>query len=157
MSDFHIRLHGDDLLFAASHFITFENGMCERLHGHTFRATAEIFGPLNKSRYVADFIAVRRAFQEILAELDHRTLLPTQHASISIERRSDEVEATFGSRRWVFPTDDCVLLPVANTTSEALAEYIAKRLADVLGSSGRINIEIDEGDGNVAICEIGGN
>lgn len=155
MSDFHIRIAGDDLTFSAGHFITLENGTCERLHGHTYHVVAEVFGPLNDSHYVADFIAVRRALQDILAKLDHRVLLPTQHPTILTETRSDEVEATFDGRRWVFPADDCLLLPVANTTSELLAEYIGKRVAATLGSLDRVRIELDEGSGCTAVCEIG--
>ena len=42
--------------------------------------------------------------------------------------------ATFADRRWVFPSGDCRLLPVANTTAELLAAYIGEPLA---GGSGR--------------------
>ena len=153
MPDFHIRIAGDDLAFSAGHFITLENGTCERLHGHTYHVAAEVFGPLNDNRYVVDFIAVRHALQGILGELDHRVLLPTQHPTIQIKTRSDEVEATFADRRWVFPADDCLLLTVANTTSELLAEYIGKRLAAALGSLGRVRIELSEGTGCTAVCE----
>ena len=41
MSNFIIRIAGDDLLFSASHFITFEGGGCEALHGHDFHVAAE--------------------------------------------------------------------------------------------------------------------
>jgi len=155
MSNFHIRIAGDDLTFCASHFITLENGECERLHGHTYHVAAEAFGPLGDSRYVVDFVAARRALQEILAELDHRVLLPAKHPAIRLKIGPDEIEAVFADRRWVFPAGDCRPLPMANTTSELLAEYIGRRWKAALNWPGRIRIELDEGAGCTAVCEIG--
>ena len=45
MSDFHVRIADDDLVFSAAHFITLEGGACERLHGHTYRVAAEVYRP----------------------------------------------------------------------------------------------------------------
>jgi 6-pyruvoyltetrahydropterin/6-carboxytetrahydropterin synthase len=156
--DFHIRVAGDDLAFSAGHFITLENGDCERLHGHTYRVAAEVFGPLDACQCVVDFLAVRSAMKDILAELDHRVLLPAQHPAIRLSLQAAEVEAMFADRRWVFPKDDCLLLPVANTTTEALARYIGERLTAALGLHGdsinRVQIELSEGTGCAAICDL---
>ncbi len=153
MSDFHVRIAGDDLTFDAAHFITFEDGSCERLHGHTFHVAAEVAGPLNASQYVADFVALRAVLKGIVEELDHRVLLPTRHPVIRVEAQSDEVEATLDGRRWVFPEGDCLRLPVANTTTEALAAYVADRMAAALAAPVRLRVEISEGSGSTAICE----
>jgi 6-pyruvoyltetrahydropterin/6-carboxytetrahydropterin synthase len=155
MSDFRVRIANDDLVFCAAHFITLESGECERLHGHTYGVAAEVFGPLNDCRYVVDFLTVRDALKSIIAELDHRVLLPTQHPSIQVSPRASEVEVTFADRRWLFPEGDCVLLPIANTTSEAIAQYVGERLAATMKSRGvsvgRMQIEIGEGSGFAAI------
>jgi 6-pyruvoyltetrahydropterin/6-carboxytetrahydropterin synthase len=52
-----------------------------------------------------------------------------------------------------------VLLPVANTTAELLARHIGHRVLDELATRTgtrlqRIQIEVDECDGQWAICEI---
>ena len=159
MSDFHVRIANDDLVFAAAHFITFEGGGCERLHGHTYRVAAEVYGPLNDCRYVVDFLVVRDALKSIIAGLDHRVLLPTQHPAIRVSSQHGEVEATFADRRWLFPQDDCVLLPIANTTGEMLAQYIGEQLAAAIKSSSgaspaRVRIEIAEGAGFAAIWDL---
>ncbi len=73
--------------------------------------------------------------REITTELDHYVLLPTQHPQIRVEDNGREVTATFAERRWVFPSGDCRLLPVANTTAELLAAYIGKRLFAALGGA----------------------
>jgi 6-pyruvoyltetrahydropterin/6-carboxytetrahydropterin synthase len=159
MSDYHVRIANDDLVFCAAHFITLEGGGCERLHGHSYLVAAEIYGPLNDCGYVVDFLVVRDALKSIIAELDHRVLLPAQHPAIRLSSQHGEVEAIFADRRWVFPRDDCVLLPIANTTTEMLAQYIGERLAAAIKlSSGaavaRVRIEIGEGTGFAAVCDL---
>lgn len=158
MPSYHIRISGDDLTFAAGHFITLENGQCERLHGHTYRVAAEIAGPLDANQCVVDFIAVRDALKAILAELDHRMLLPTQHPTIRVTPQPNAVEAAFDDRRWTFPPDDCRLLPIVNTTTELLAHYVGERLHAILQAFGctpsGVRIEIAEGAGSTAVCQL---
>ncbi len=160
MPQFHIRLAGDDLIFSAGHFITLVGGGCERLHGHTYRVAAEIHGPLGDEQYVVDFLAVGNALKGIVAELDHRMLLPMRHPAIRVSAGMGEVEVTFAERRWVFPQDDCLLLPLANTTTELLAEYVGERLLAALVALGEtpvmVRVEIGEGSGASAVCELRG-
>jgi len=156
---YHVRVTKDYLVFSAAHFITYNGNVCERLHGHNYRAAAEVFGPLDENQYVIDFIALRDAFASIVAELDHRVLLPTGHPLIRVEAGEQAVEVTFEDRRWVFPRQDCVLLPVANTTTELLARYLGRRLMKKLEvDSGiqlaRVRIEVDECFGQLAVCEL---
>lgn len=109
----------DSLVFSAAHFITFNGNVCERLHGHNWRLNVTVVGSLDENSYVFDFIAFRDSAMEIVAELDHRVLLPARHHCISVTSISDgrEVQAVFEERRWIFPVEDCVALPVANTNS----------------------------------------
>jgi 6-pyruvoyltetrahydropterin/6-carboxytetrahydropterin synthase len=149
----------DYLVFSAGHFITYDGDICERLHGHNYRVTAEVHGPLDESRYVIDFIALRDTLRAIVDELDHHMLLPTGHPLIRVMADDREVTATFRDRRWIFPRTDCVLLPVANTTSELLAHWLATRLAADLEARTkarpqRLRIEVDECFGNVAVCDL---
>ena len=159
MPSFHIRIANDDLVFSAGHFITLGDGQCERLHGHTYHVAVEIFGPLGDQQYVVDFLAVGDVLKGIIGELDHRMLLPTQHPAIHVSLHEGEVEVIFGRRRWVFPEDDCLLLPVANTTTEMLAQYVGERLLARMVDLGfvtpsRVSVEIGEGDGAMAGCEL---
>jgi len=156
---FHVRISKDYLVFSAGHFITYDGDVCERLHGHNYRVTAEVGGPLDENHYVVDFIALRDTLKTIVDELDHHMLLPTQHPLIRVVADEREVEVTFRDRRWVFPCCDCVLLDIPNTTSELLARYVATRLAlDLIARVGSrpetIRVEIDECFGNVAVCDL---
>lgn len=153
---FHVRLHKDFLVFSAAHFITYAGNVCERLHGHNYKVAVEVEGPLDLNHYVVDFIALREALKDIVAELDHHMLLPTGHPTIRVTPGDSSVEVTFEDRRWVFPRGDCVLLPVVNTTAELLARYIGQKLIASLSSSQgivprRLQIEVDECEGQLGV------
>jgi 6-pyruvoyltetrahydropterin/6-carboxytetrahydropterin synthase len=157
---YRVRVTKDHLVFSAAHFITFNGNICERLHGHNWRVAVEVAGPLDENSYVFDFIALRDATQKLVNELDHRVLLPTSHPAITVVANDREVTATFEQRRWIFPREDCILLPVANTTAELIARWMGLQLLEVLrqhlgGSSlSSLQIEIEENFGQWAICQI---
>jgi len=147
-----VRVTKDHLVFSAAHFITFNGNICERLHGHNWRVAAEVEGPLDENHYVFDFIALRDGLQKIVDELDHRVLLPTKHPSIKVEQQEAEVEARFEDRRWVFPVEDCVLLPIENTTAELIARWMAYRFLESLTPEQKsamefLTIEVEENFG----------
>ncbi len=154
---FRIRLEKDYLVFSAAHFITFSGNVCERLHGHNYRVSAEVRGALDENSYVVDFIALRDLLKRLVDELDHRVLLPTSHPTILVQVNEREVVATFEDRRWVFPRGDCLLLPVANTTAELLARYLGERLQRELEllTSRRfgVTLGVDENGGQWGIWE----
>ena len=156
---YRVRVTKDHLVFSAAHFITFNGNVCERLHGHNWRVAVELAGPLDENQYVFDFIALRDATQRIVNELDHRMLLPTRHGAIRVEAGPAEVEVRFEERRWVFPREDCILLPIENTTAEKLACWIGHRLCDQipkLATCGvaALRVEVEENFGQWAICDL---
>ncbi|HMF19877.1 MAG TPA: 6-carboxytetrahydropterin synthase, partial [Gemmataceae bacterium] len=61
-------------------------------------------------------------------------------------------------REWLFPREDCILLPVENTTAELLARYIGQRLLDDLRRQHNytprvLRVEVEESFGQSATCE----
>jgi 6-pyruvoyltetrahydropterin/6-carboxytetrahydropterin synthase len=155
---YHVRIAKAEHVFSAAHFITFGD-QCERLHGHNYHVAAEVHGPLDENRLVVDFLFLRAKLREITATLDHYVLLPTSHPQIRVIDDGNQVTATFGDRKWVFPSGDCCLLPVANTTAELMAAYIGGQLLVSIGSKagkiGRMRVEVDECDGQIAVWEQG--
>ncbi len=147
-----VRITKDYLVFSAAHFITFAGDTCERLHGHNYKVAVDVAGPLDENHYVVDFIALRDALQQMVMELDHRVLLPTKHPTITVNACQDRVTASWRDRTWVFPADDCILLPIANTTTELLARHIGlqfQRRLDSLVSTAieEISVAVDENEG----------
>lgn len=156
---YRVRVTKDHLVFSAAHFITFNGNVCERLHGHNWRVASEVAGTLDENFYVFDFIALRDALQALVNELDHRMLLPTLHQSIHVNAGDREVEVTFADRRWIFPREDCILLPVENTTAERLAWWLAGRLRERIAATGAKNlemvrVEVEENFGQWGVCEL---
>ncbi|MCH2201554.1 MAG: 6-pyruvoyl tetrahydropterin synthase family protein [Fuerstiella sp.] len=158
-STFESRVTKDSLVFSAAHFITYNGNICERLHGHNWRVDVAVAGQLDENHYVYDFIALRDATQELVSQLDHRVLLPDRHPQILIESHANhgEVTARFESRRWVFPVDDCCILPVANTTAELIADWFAENLFKnihpaQIGQLSQLKVGIEENFGQWAWC-----
>lgn len=155
-----VRLAKEHFTFCSAHFITYAGDVCEPLHGHNYTAAVELEGPLDANQYVVDFIAARDAFALLTKRLDHRVILPTLHPMICVSQSADqrEIEARFRDRRWVFPQDDCVLLPIANTTAELLAMHLGESLLQAFCARGefkprRIRVEVDECQGQLGIWE----
>jgi 6-pyruvoyltetrahydropterin/6-carboxytetrahydropterin synthase len=153
-----VRVTKDHLVFCSGHFISYEGDKCERLHGHNYRATVEIEGELDENRYVFDFIALKHRTKAITDELDHRMMLATRNARIAVEEGPRSIRVRYRDREWVFPRDDCVLLPIENTTAELLARYIAQRLVEDLGREHQyrpqvLRVEVEENVGQSATYE----
>jgi 6-pyruvoyltetrahydropterin/6-carboxytetrahydropterin synthase len=155
---FTVRVTKDYLVFCSGHFISYEGDKCERLHGHNYRAAVEVEGTLDENFYVFDFIALKARTKAITDELDHRMMLPTRNRVITLEESSRSVRVRYKDREWVFPRDDCVLLPIENTTAELLARYIGGRLRDDLRTEYRfvpavLRVEVEESFGQSATYE----
>jgi 6-pyruvoyltetrahydropterin/6-carboxytetrahydropterin synthase len=153
-----VRVTKDSLVFCSGHFITFNGDHCERIHGHNYRVEVEVEAPLDENSYVFDFIALRDQTQAIVNELDHRMLLPSQSRLILLEDDGPNIKVRYKERFWSFPKDECVLLPVDNTTAELLANYIAGRLLDAFAAMGLtrpevIRVEVEESFGQAAQVE----
>ena len=153
-----VHLELERLVFSAAHFITYQEDVCERLHGHNYHVSAEVHGPLGDNQYVVDFVALRNLLQELVDALDHRMLLPSDHPTIKVKQEAAEYHVSHGQRRWIFPVGDCVLLPVANTTSELLARHLGMQLLEMLSERlsfrpSRLSIKVDECDGQAACWE----
>ena len=147
-----VRVTKDHLVFCSGHFISYEGDKCERLHGHNYRATVEIEGRLDQNSYVFDFIALKHRTKAITDDLDHRMMLPTRNPHITLEETARAVRVRYRDREWLFPRDDCVLLPIENTTAERLAWWIGQRLQTDLPPAtlklvSALEIEVEENFG----------
>lgn len=153
-----VRVSKDYLVFCAGHFITYDGDQCERLHGHNYRAAVEVVGGLDANHYLFDFIALKKQTQKITDSLDHRMLLPTESRFIRVEERDGSVHVTYKDRSWMFPREDCILLPIANTTAELLGRYIGLKVLDVLRREHQfepeiLRVEVEESFGQSATWE----
>lgn len=153
---FAIDLEKEELIFSAAHFITFGENICEAIHGHNYRVRCRVSGPLGPHAYVVDFIALRDGLKKITHRLDHHVLLPDSHPDIHVAASGDTVSVKFGEKNWLFPTSDCIVLPVENTTAERLAEYIGDQLLAAWPELGQsitsLTVGVDENEGQWGEC-----
>lgn len=145
-------------MFAAAHFASFDGNQVEPLHGHNYRVSVTLEGPLDENAYVFNFVPVKRIVKCIADELDHRMLLPRDSTLVSVEEDQQGGVIVRTNDRWYrFPLEDVLILPITNTTVEPIAQYLCRRLRDELSSRDdarhltAIEIEIEETFGQSAI------
>ncbi|GAA5504820.1 6-pyruvoyl trahydropterin synthase family protein [Novipirellula caenicola] len=156
---FRVDVTKEQFVFSAAHFITFAGDICERIHGHNYAVRASVEGPLDENRYVVDFIALRDAVLAQTTLLDHHIILPQDHAEIKVTSDDKETTARFRDRRWVFPNEDCVILPVVNTTAEEIARVVAERVREATQAKfgdalSWIEVAVDENHGQWGVCRL---
>lgn len=121
-----------EFTFCAAHAGMHEDGF-EPLHGHTYQVTLRIAGSCDPSTgMVQDFGPVKAALREAIRPLNRRTLVATETPSASVEMSEGQVAVSDGNRRWSFPADDVVLLPLVNTSTEELAGFLLDQIASKL-------------------------
>lgn len=125
---FSIEVAKDYFNFASAHFLIFANGQREPLHGHNYQVSVAIEGELDSAGVVLNFITFKPLVKAVCDDLDHRTLIQTGSPLITVRRRSQHVEIVYKRQRLLLPRGDVVLLPLINTSTELLAEYVANRI-----------------------------
>ena len=145
-----LDLSRPDIGFSAAHF-SVVGGRAERLHGHNYRVSLSASGDVGDDGALVDFAVLKRALRAECAELDERTLLPLTSESVRVEVEAEVVSVRERSRRFMFPRDDVVLLPIPNTTCEWLAAHLLARLRARLGDLGlRLTLTVEEVPGQSA-------
>jgi 6-pyruvoyltetrahydropterin/6-carboxytetrahydropterin synthase len=125
---FNIEVAKDYFNFASAHFLIFANGQREPLHGHNYQVSVKIEGELDRAGVVLDFITFKPMVKRICDALDHRTLIQTESPTIQVRRRANEVEVRYRRQKIILPKQDVILLPLANTSTELLAEHVANQI-----------------------------
>ena len=120
----HVTVEGVRLRFAAAHMATIGETL-EPLHGHNYAVRCRVEGELTSDGWVIDFSALKRAVREACERLDHRFLLQTRSPLLAVSETAEGWVVEHGGNRYVFPMSDVAPLPIANTTAELLAEWLA--------------------------------
>jgi len=152
---YRINIEKQKLNFSSAHFITYENE-CEGLHGHNYYTMVEMEGTLDSNAYLMDFKQVKCELEKICKTLDHKVLMATENKHLKITQKDKSCEVVFKEKKYLFPSEDVVLLPMPNTTVEQLSKYIAGKLVDALEKIGMgenvrtIEVGVEETAGQMA-------
>ncbi len=131
-TSFEVYVSKESFKFNAAHFIAYR-GFRERLHGHNYRVSVRMEGPVGSDGYVVDFGDIKRAAREVCAGLNERLIVPMQSDVIVIERADGQVRMTCeDGTKFSFPEADCALLDIRHSSAEELAEWLGDRLKAAL-------------------------
>ncbi|MBI5814283.1 MAG: 6-carboxytetrahydropterin synthase [Nitrospinae bacterium] len=157
-SETRIRIFRGGHNFSSAHFLV-DMGKCERLHGHNYTVTVEISAAAGADHTIIDFNTINPVIKKVCDSLDHRTIIAANDTRHTLNISEKEIEAKFKDKRYVFPKEDCVLLPLVATTVERLAEYVCGRLTEELSGKlaqgGWIEVGVAEGSGQMALYRRG--
>ncbi len=137
------------ICFSSAHILP-DCGKCSRLHGHTYALHTEITGEVGKKGMLMDFTEIKKNLRSIADELDHHVLLPKDYIT---EQVSEAVVVVAEGKKYLFPLEDCKILPLSSSTAEHLAHYILERLCATINFPSNISgvsIGVDEGMGQGA-------
>ncbi len=143
---YRINIQKQKLNFSAAHFITLEND-CEALHGHNYYTSVEMRGKLDENAYLMDFKVVKNELGKICKMLDHKVIMATQNKSLKVKTTKTGFEVRYRTKKYLFPIEDVMPLPITNTTVEKLSEYISEKLIKILKKKGLLK--------NIASLEVG--
>lgn len=115
----------------------------DRLHGHTYEIRVSLDGK-GQAEFLYPFEELMGIMTECAQTLDNRVLLADGGGNVA--RFDDGVITYVGAdeRRYMFPKDDIVLLPVKEVTAEVLANYLLKEICEKLRKSKVSTSEISD-------------
>ncbi len=139
--------------FSSAHLLP-GHKKCSVLHGHTYAVHARFSGEKDEQDFIIDFSIVKSSLRKIADRLDHKVLIPKTNTNFKIN--SIDIHFAFDNKKYVFPKEDCYLLPMNAVTAENLAEYVFIELLkelDLPKNIKRLEIGVDEGFGQGAWFE----
>lgn len=132
ISSFEVYVSKDSFKFNAAHFIAYQ-GFRERLHGHNYRVSVRMEGPVGGDGYVVDFGDIKRAARDVCSALNERTIIPMLSDVITIRLEEGQVHMVCEDGTcFSFPEDDCALLDIRHSSAEELAAYLGEKLKAAL-------------------------
>jgi 6-pyruvoyltetrahydropterin/6-carboxytetrahydropterin synthase len=151
---FRVHVTKDYLKFSAAHFMAYK-GFRETLHGHNYRVSVDVEGELGAQGYVLDFGVVKRIARRVCDRLDAKTLIPAQSDCLQIREEAGQVSVRYEADEFRFPVQDVVLVPIAHSSAEELARYVAGEIQHELAVEGvqrirAIEIGVEETSGQAA-------
>lgn len=152
-----IKVYKQYFNFASSHFMIFENGSREPLHGHNYRVMLKGEVPALSGDMVFDFLDIKPIVREVCDSLDHKLLIPKDNSQLKIytDKKNFVIE-TPDESYFSIPQTDVLLLPILNTSAERIAVYICdeirQRVKDRFGFSfNNLEVEVEETPGQSAV------
>lgn len=156
-TNYSIKVYKQYFNFASSHFLIFDDGSREPLHGHNYRVMIKGDAPKLEADMVFDFLDIKPIVREVCDSLDHKLLLPGENLRLEIQTKEKNYEVkTPDSSTFSFPMSDVLILPILNTSAERLAIYISSEIRKLTlerfnFAFETLEVEVEETPGQSAI------
>ncbi|MCL2510111.1 MAG: 6-pyruvoyl tetrahydropterin synthase family protein [Methanomassiliicoccaceae archaeon] len=140
------------ITFSSCHFIPMHE-KCSRLHGHSYIVRLRLEGELDESGMVMDFVVLKKKLRSMVAEMDHKVLLPAASKIVGISKKDGSVEVVSCGKRYVFPEEDVLMLDIRTTTAEEMARMMTDQLMrdiDFPKTIKSVSVGLDEERGQTA-------
>ena len=141
-----------NIRFSSAHIIP-EYEKCGRLHGHSYAIHVKIAGEPDDKGIIMDFSLLKKILKNISNSLDHKILIPKNSSFLKISNENDSIKLNTLNKKYIFPKNDCFILPIKSTSAENLSKYVLNKLINELSDLKNINeieVGIDEGYGQGA-------
>ena len=149
-----VRIFKSSHNFSAAHFLV-DMGKCERLHGHNYYVTVELGGEPGPDDTIIDFQKINPVIKSLCDTLDHKVLIAKNDERSQVINVDGQIEVKFAKKRYSFPEADCLIVPVATTTVEKLAQYLADKIVEnmvgALPNIKWIEVGVGESTGQMAL------
>lgn len=157
---YRFRLAKENFKFSCTHFTIFGPDSAEPMHGHNYLVSYEFTcESIREDLGLAfDFNELKPLLKKACDNLDESILIPSSSPYLKIMETEKEVEVHFSKKRYVLPAEDVKLLPIANISIEALAQYIHSQLIPQLKPEWkiiRLAVSIQETAGQSVSFEVG--
>ena len=147
-----MRIQVSGINISCAHFIEV-GGSFETLHGHNLSISAVAEGG-GEDGIVMDFRELENLLSQVVSNLDHRLLVPRDNPSIETSEREGYTEIRAAGKRYLVPTCDIVLLPLANSTTEEIGGWIYSEISGMLPENVTLrSITVQEMEGKSAIID----
>jgi 6-pyruvoyltetrahydropterin/6-carboxytetrahydropterin synthase len=153
-----IKVYKQYFNFASSHFLIFDDGTREPLHGHNYRVMVKGEAPeLGNSDMLFDFLDIKPIVREICDSLDHRVMLPKLHPGLQVfDDGANYKVITPDESTFSLPKQDVLLLDIPNTSAERLAAYLCDRIREKTLEKfqfafSKLEVEVEETPGQSAV------
>ncbi len=155
--NYSIKVYKQYFNFASSHFLIFEDGSREPLHGHNYRVMVQGEAPALKADMVFDFLDIKPIVRQVCDSLDHRLLLPKNNIHLKTYDEDPYWKLVLpDDKMMIIPKEDIIFLPLENTSAERLAIYLCGEIKKIVFEKYKfkfstLEIEVEETPGQSAV------
>jgi len=156
---FSVILQRDNLVFSAAHFLTYDKNKREAIHGHNFKLSVQIGSDKLQNSMVIDFLILENIVISVINQLKDKLLIAQNDQNLHIELNKKQIiircKDEYNDEYISVPASDCVLLPISNTSTELIANYIGKEVRKKLPIPNlTMKICLEEAVGCIGIYEL---